>query len=446
MRFSPSRATIVAAGFLCVATTASATNGHLLHGSGAINAALGGAGTAKAQDVFGASLNPATLDELDDHASLGIEFFSPDRSLSSHVDAGAFGSTFGPPVDLDGSTRSDRRLSILPSMGVAWSPKESKYSFGAMFQGIAGFGVDYDESSFADPKGPNPILTPQPPNGYGFGHVFSEYKLLTLRLAVARPLTERLVVGLALVPAMSELQADPFPGTNPVDANGDGFPSYPNTGFDKSPGFGFQVGATWRVLDTLRLGASYSSPIWFEGFEWTVRDEGTQRRKIRFNMDVPAIVGVGIAWDLRSDTTLLADLRRIFYSGTNGFDKQGFAPDGSVQGFGWDDIWVLAMGVEHAWNEDLRLRAGYNYNTAPIGQSQTFFNVSAPAIMRHRLSFGAGYDVTEDWQVDVTYYHAFRERIEGPFYGPGGPIAGTEVSSAMDENSVTLQVTWHFGR
>ncbi len=421
-----------------------ATNGHILHGSGAINASLGGAGIARAFDVFGGSVNPATLVGLRQQAEMGIEIFLPERSLASSVDAGAFGPSFGPAGDMAGSTKSGSSTSFLPSLAANYLWGQDGATLAVIFQGIAGFGVDYGVSDVSSPNA-NPILTPQPPGGFGFGHIFSEYKLMTLKLAAAMPVGDRLSLGFALVPAMSELQVDPFPATNPVDANGDGFPTYPNTPFDKAFGFGFQLGATYDVTERLRVGANYSSPIWFESFDWPVRDEGMSSRHISFNLDYPAIAGVGASYQLRPDTVLVADVRGIFYSDTDGFDKEGFNADGSVAGFGWKDIFVAGVGLQFQPSEQTSLRLGYNYNSNPLPQRLTFFNVSSPAIVQHRITAGAGYDISDNWQANVTYYHAFEESISGPFVGAGGPIANTSITSSLSEDSVAFQITRFLG-
>ena len=64
----------------------SATDGHFLHGVGAINSAMGGVGVAGAKDdVLGALYhNPAGLMAFDGHhAALSMELFKPDRTLTA---------------------------------------------------------------------------------------------------------------------------------------------------------------------------------------------------------------------------------------------------------------------------------------------------------------------------------------------------------------------------
>ncbi len=441
--------TVISAIAIATAGPAWATNGHVLHGSGAINASLGGAGIARAFDALGTSLNPATLVGQRNQLSISVELFAPTRSLASSVDAGAFGGQAGPPSDMAGRTRSDSPLSVLPALGgtymldTEWRP----ITVGLVMQGIAGFGVDYDPSSFSDGE-PNPILTEQPPNGYGFGRIFSDYKLMTFKLSAAAPITDKFAFGVAIVPAFSQLQNDPFPATTPVDDpnDGDEFPTYPDTGFSTAFGIGFQLGLTYDVSDWATVGLNYSSPLWFNNFRWSVSDEGGTERQIHFNLDYPAIAGLGTAIELSDSTVWVTDVRRIFYADTDGFDRQGFGMDAAVQGFGWKNVWVVGTGIQHAVCESLKVRIGYNYNTPAIADSNTFFNVSAPAVPLHRITAGLGWDVTDSWQVNATYYHAFEETIRGRFIHPQfGEIEGTEVNSRMYEDSFAIQVVRFFG-
>ncbi len=70
---------------LAWAPGASATDGHFLHGVGAINSAMGGVGVAGAKDVLGALYhNPAGLMAFEGHhAAISLELFKPDRTLTA---------------------------------------------------------------------------------------------------------------------------------------------------------------------------------------------------------------------------------------------------------------------------------------------------------------------------------------------------------------------------
>ena len=102
--------------FLSLAWTpgVSATDGHFLHGVGAINSAMGGVGVAGAKDdVLGALYhNPAGLMAFDGHhAALSMELFKPDRTLE------ATAPTPGGPFA--GSQQSKSEFVPIPAFG--WS-------------------------------------------------------------------------------------------------------------------------------------------------------------------------------------------------------------------------------------------------------------------------------------------------------------------------------------
>ena len=136
-----------------------AGNGHILHGVGAVNSSMGGAGVALPNDTLGALLlNPALLAQMDGHRfEFSAEYNdgrrTPSRAERRHVLAAA--------------PRKRATRPSIPAFG--WTHhKRGRLAFGMGFLGLAGFGVDYPQ----DPT--NPLLAPQP---HGFGRVYSNYQL-----------------------------------------------------------------------------------------------------------------------------------------------------------------------------------------------------------------------------------------------------------------------------
>src|SRR5215468_3691664 len=78
---------ILVAALLLAGAPAWAANGHLLHGVGAVNSAMGGAGVALPNDALGAlNLNPALLTQLDGYTfELGAEDARAQNSVASQV-------------------------------------------------------------------------------------------------------------------------------------------------------------------------------------------------------------------------------------------------------------------------------------------------------------------------------------------------------------------------
>mgnify|MGYP002064911642 CR=1 FL=1 len=182
-------------------TPARATDGHFLHGVGAVNNAMGGAGVAAPVSILGTFyLNPAGLIAFDGlRVEFSFEMFKPDRTVASGV---------GP---FTGSTVSKSEFTPIPAMGFSYKIND-KWAVGLGGLGIGGFGVDYQQDST------NPVLGPRP---LGFGQVFSSYSLLKFTPAVAFAPSDKISLGLSANVAWVTLTVDPAPFASPYEPRHD---------------------------------------------------------------------------------------------------------------------------------------------------------------------------------------------------------------------------------
>ena len=421
------------------APAARATDGHFLHGVGAINSAMGGAGVAAPVSLLGAFyVNPAGLVAFEGvQVELGFELFKPERSLASSL--GPNGS---------GSTASSSEFVPIPAFGWNRTYYGNRLAVGVAGLGIGGFGVDYHVDRA------NPILGPRP---YGFGQIYSSFSLMKIIPAVAYAPSPSLRLGAALNVDWASLAVDPMPIASPaVDPGPDGQPNTADdrafyssaTDGDGAFGAGFQLGLQYSPASWLSLGAAYTSPQWFQDFEYGAVWENPNLpsfnlpRTIRFAMDVPAIYAAGAALAIEDLASLNVDAKYITYERTNGFRESGFAADGSVKGFGWRNIWSLAVGTHFMPNDHLDLRLGYNYSGNPIPDRLSAFNAPAPAVVQHHATMGLGWVFQNGFGVDVGYYRAFENSISGPFQSPAGPMPGTSVTNRMSEDSFLIGFTY----
>jgi long-chain fatty acid transport protein len=410
-----------------------ATDGHFLHGAGPVNEAIGGADTGLCLDATGSiAWNPAcTARFFGRRFEFHGTIFSPWRSLSSTVNANAFGPGM-PGMTLSGTTVSERHTSIMPGMAFVYRRNGSSTAYHAAMLAVSGFGVDYQlNTDFS-----NPILTPQAPNGFGFGHIRSNYMLVTIPIGMARQMTERLSVGFSAIPSFSMLQVIPAPFSAPVTA-GSSMPYYLSAG-NNAPamGGGFSAGVHY-AFEKVSLGASYRSPVWFKDFKWNRKDLTGASHSMSFQMNLPQVVSVGVGLSPAKNTRIGIDTRWFDYENTAGFDEVGYDRDDAVSGFGWKNIWAVGGGVQQKVSRSLKILAGYNYSGNPVPAKYTFFNTPAPAIVQHHVSGGFIQSLGK-CDLIVTYYHAFRNSITGPWISSQGPIAVTSVTSKMSENSVTI--------
>lgn len=410
-----------------------ATDGHFLHGAGPVNEAMGGADTGICLDAAGSiAWNPACTARF---VGRRFEFhgtvFAPWRSLSSTVDANAFGPGM-PSATLSGTTVSRRDMAFMPGFAFIYHPTGSSNSYHLAMLAVSGFGVDYAENTDFS----NPILTPQAPNGFGFGRIRSNYMLVTVPIGMARQLTERFSVGFSAVPSLSMLQVIPAPFSAPV-SSGSSMPYYLSAG-NNAPAFGggFNAGVHY-AFERMALGISYRSPVWFRDFKWDRKDLTGASHTLSFQMNLPQVVSIGTGISLAKKTHLGVDARWFNYANTAGFDEVGYNDEDAVSGFGWKNIWAIGGGIQQQVSKSLKIMAGYNFSQNPVPDRYTFFNTPAPAIVQHHVSGGITQKIGK-LDVTATYYHAFQNSISGPWISQMGAIPGTSVTSRMSENSVTI--------
>ncbi len=412
--------------------TASATDGHFLHGVGAVNSALGGAAVASNTSLLGSFfVNPAGLASYaGTNVEMGFELMKPSRTVTS---------SYGP---MNGSTTSASEFTPIPAFGFT-TQLNDKVVVGLAGLGIGGFGVNYP----ADAS--NPILMPSP---NGFGQVYSNFGLMKIVPAVAWKASDKLRLGVAVNIDWASLAVNPMPTASPAaDPGPDGVPytaddrAYYSSAAaaDGAFGFGLQAGLQYQATDKVAVGLAYTSAQMFQDFEYTsvyanpnVPSFNTART-FSFRMDAPAIYAAGLAWTPTSRLQAAADVKYFTYKSTKGFDQVGYNADGSVKGFGWDNIVVVALGAQYKATDKVTLRGGYNYSGNPIPDANSMFNLPAPAIVQHHITAGMGFKVRDGVEINVAAYTALENSIEGPMLRPTA-VPGTSVKNAMSENSVLV--------
>jgi long-chain fatty acid transport protein len=427
----------VAAAALFVAPQfALATDGHFLHGVGAVNSAMGGVAVARSTSILGAFyVNPAgLLGFAGDRTEIGFEMFKPDRSVSS---------AFGP---VRGTTDSKSDLTPIPAFGWSHEVTPGKVVVGVAGLGVGGFGVDYTADAG------NPILMPRP---NGFGNLYSSFQLMKIIPAAAFAVTPKLWIGVAANIDWASLAVDPMPTAAPGMS---GTPSSPRAYYPEAThaagsfGFGAQLGLQYELAEHTYLGVSVASPQVFQKFSWNAVMANPDlpsyqtSKVVEFSMDVPAVYTAGIAWQPTSALFTAFDVKYITYASTAGFKLSGFNNDGSVKGFGWKNIAVVATGVEYEASTALLLRAGYNYSQNPVPAELSMFNSPAPAIVQHHATAGLTYKVTDAFGIDLAAYHAFANSITGPMVSPAGAAPGSSVKNELSENAFLVSFTFGRGR
>lgn len=435
--------------FVCTAFALQAQTGHVLQGAGAVNFSMGGAATAMPADVLGAlQWNPASITAFDRNAAaLSVAYFTaaPEVYAAAPNEQGGITS---------GTTEDELGASPLPTLGAVFGKEDSPLAIGVSAFGISGFGVDYPETTvFTDPNNINPLLVSQQQGG--FGHLNSEYQLMQVGLTAAYEVTEGLSLGIAPTFNYSSLLIQPVPIAAPSQTLG-----YPVGEKASALGFGFQAGVFYQTEMGLNFGLSYKSTQWFQDFEIEGKYlDGSAAPVTNFNMDYPSIISAGVAYTSEVFDVAL-DYRLINYENTDGFEKTGWAigengfPTGAVAGFGWDNVNVIALGVQLKFIEQVPIRLGYTYSSNPINEDNAFFSAAAPAVIGNAVQAGFSYKINDSFDISLTYHRGLTSEVSGqlmnPFFitaeNPLGKIPQSEIKSSMHTDVVLLGVSYAFGK
>jgi long-chain fatty acid transport protein len=411
-------------------------------GAGALNLSMAGASTAMGVDALGALYwNPAAISGLPhSEVVIGAEFILPDIHEGTEIPAGAFGP-LGPATTQSGLTRSNSGLVPATGLGIVYKPEDSKLTFGMGLATLAAGGVNFPGNG----PGGNPLFAPTGPLGQVIlGPQAASILVLALEPSVSYQVTDRLAFGIGPMVDVSAVSFDPaFFGplsrpTSPLPPPLGPAASFP-TGSHTRPfwGGGFRAGVTYKVVDHLVAGFSYSSPQWFQNWVFNARDANGNPLTFQTGFSLPQIFSAGLAFDGIDKLLVTTDLRWFDYSTTA---LIGQPP--SQGGAGWESIWAVAVGARYKLTDRLSAQAGYIFNENPISSNLALFNTELPLINQHTMSFGSFFQLNDSIGISAAWVHGFKNSISGSvFQFP----AGTSTTLQMGYDAFVVGIHISFG-
>ncbi len=160
----------------------------------------------------------------------------------------------------------------------------------------------------------------------------------------------------------------------------------------------------------------------------------------RAKLNLPPILCFGIRQEVTPQVALLGG---VTWYGWSSFKeirvKRGDGGDDLVNEQRYQDTVGVSIGGEYYWNDDLTLRAGFQYDPTPTKAG--YRSSRTPDGDRYWLSAGASYDIMENMSVDFAYTHIFIDArkmdAERDFY-VGTPLE-TQVSyDGSNDGSVDI--------
>ncbi len=405
------------------AAPALATEGYFALGYSPEQIAQGGAGVANGDEPMSAAINPAGVATVGNALSFGMQLFSPHRGYD------ASGAAFVS----NGSITSGHTLFLVPN--VAYNrvlADGARLNFAAY--GNGGMNTSYP----ADPN--TGLLCTGAPGIFCGGKAGVNLTQLFLQFTYARKVGN-VAWGIAPTIALQNFSARGIGAFASSSAD----PSHlSDTGGDWSHGIGLKAGVQVDVAPGLRLGLSGQSKFnmsRFSKYAGLFAGGG--------DFDIPASATVGMAWDARPDLTLMLDYQRIWYSGVpavanpfpNGANALGSA-DGP--GFGWKDVGVIKLGAAWRQSPAMTWRVGYAYSTNPVQSSQVTLNILAPGVVRHHLSAGGSWQMTDTDTLDFALEYVPTSKVSGPEVTTGGVTPGSDITLKMHQFAAAVGWTHRF--
>ena len=414
-----SRLAMTAAAVCVFAVPSEATEGYSAIGFGARTKALAGAGVADSRDATAGSLNPAGLVHVGDEIDVSMSVFSPRRGFDTSNGPGPF-------LPANSSIDSDRDYFFIPN--VAWSTRAFKNPlFDVMaFNMVGNGGMNTSYPTFD--RAANPCITPggavNLPGVFCAGASGINLLQMVMSVAMAKQIAPGISVGVAPMMALQSFDARGIGLFNGFTAPGASIA--PDSTNDWSYGFGVRGGIEISPMRNVRIGIAGTSPIWMEDF-----NHYTGLFANRGQFDIPASLHAGIAVDLSPQLTVMLDWRHIWFSSIDsvgnpqqnlfncpvlgGGPANEFCFGGSNgPGFGWDDVDAIKFGIEYRANQKLTLRAGYAWNSQPIGPEDVTLNTLAPAVTQHHITAGLEYDLGNGYHLELAGMYAPEVSVSGP--------------------------------
>lgn len=435
---------------ILITTTAHALNGPQFIGFSTESTALAGSGHVAVADTSAINTNPAAMSLIQ-----GTRF---------DVTAG-FIQAFLHHSDVFGNNNvaGQNNVYALGNLGVATRLSSVPgLTIGAGIFTQGGFGSDYRN-----------LMT-----AFGTQDAASSFfRYLKFAIGLSYEATEKLSFGIAPSVGYSDVSLRLFPGTSVLPSPGlpNGFAGFNirdscarNGGLGPLGGdcpsdvvFAVKVGAMYRALPWLTVGATYTSPVKFNytNGQSTLNFSAFGLGNVNYDARVagfkwPQQVDVSVGARPTDKLLLALTTSWINWATINAIEITNSNPSNPLAPstvtlnlpFNWKDQVVIALGFsysvmqESSWKDKDRLvlRAGYNYSNNPVPKDT--MSPLWPLINEHHLSAGLGFRFTERWAYDLSGLYAPKSSVTytNPSL-PFGPNATESISGYIISNTISYR-------
>ena len=465
---------------LFTSSAAFATNGYFSHGYSTKEKGLAGAGTAYSQDAMAAATNPAGMAFVGERMDIGVSLFSPSSrgyTVTGNPPAPAGTPLFSgnppssancnfphpsgngacsPPFSVSpGTVESENDFFIIPHFAYNWQMNDTS-TVGISVYGNGGMNTEYKGGSAVIPN-PNTGTMVEAPGTFGAGTAGVNLEQLFINTSFSKKIKDKHAIGAGIIIAGQRFRAQGL-------ENFSGFSTDPNSlsgnRNSESYGAGLKLGYQGEVSKGVRVGVSYQSKISmgeFDEYKGLFAEGG--------DFDIPSTYNIGVSVDVGEKGVIVADVQQINYSDvkaisnpvsklTGGgcldplnnllfFGKQTSSGEGATclggpdgAGFGWEDMTIIKIGYQMDMGDNT-FRFGYSHADQPIPESETLFNILAPAVIEDHITAGWTRRMKGSQELNLSFMYAPNSSVKG-----ANPFDGGATQVEIEMSQWELQAGW----
>ena len=380
---------------LAAGAVAQPSGGASLHETGGpdMGSSYAGAG-ARAQDATTAWLNPAGLTRLEGNQLVsGLGLAWADVSLELE----APGTISVPPGNLDGGGHSGSLFPILGSY--ASISLSDRLKAGLAVVAPFGGGVDYSENWVGRTSVTENLLAG-----------------VLMQPTAAFRVTDWLSVGAGVTIGYlnfeQQLKASDSPLAPTIEISD-----------AEDWGVGANIGILLEPWQGGRVGVTYVTEVTYE-LEGSLENPTTMTPSFGLDLTFPHSIEVSLYQEITPEVALLLDV------GWSDWSSFAFIPIQigdrvkETADLNWHDTWRIGVGGQWQVNDDLRVRAGWSYDSSSVDAEDVLAFLPAGAV--NRISAGAEYRFNERITAHISYTAAILdwEIDHVPFGNSGGMLDG----------------------
>ncbi|MBI5785796.1 MAG: transporter [Rhodocyclales bacterium] len=381
------------------------------NGSGNGNAFAGAA--AAAEDAGTIFFNPAGMTLLQEGHSIALGGTVLDRSIE-FTNKGTVAVPTGFPLGTNGGDAGGTSVIPFGYWSMSLSPA---LRVGLGISPTFGNKTEYDTTFIGR-----------------FSGYYAELQQININPAVAYKLNDAVSLGFGINYALNEIE---FRQMVPIGAA----TQTPAILKGDDDGWGWNVGAMFRIGPATRLGIAYRSTIEFdlEGTQ-TVVGVPANSFAIKSKLETPDSFSMALSQKLDDRWELLGDLTWTGWSSIKTLPviRSSTGTQVTSLSYNFEDTWRVGIGANYLLNDAWKLRIGTAYDKSPV-KNDADRTMTLPDADRTWLAFGARYTLSKETSVDLGYSHIFFKKVSTERAVPmTTPPFGTQTVRGEFETSADL--------